>query len=235
MKRNLKNVDLFTLNTIDPPAGLKALKHCMKYFEFGKVIIVSPLPDDGSGIEFHHQDRLPSIQHYSDMMLKAGDYTSNDFLMIIHDDGYVVNPDLWDDAFLDYDYIGAPWPAEASWLQIQGIRSQIEANLQKNRVGNGGFCIRSKKFLDFSKQYSSCSGLGEDIFLCVVKYDDAIRHGIKFAPPELATKFSYENPLKEFDDHSWNEKMEFDATKHFGWHGRNFSNTDGLLRLKDSE
>ena len=30
--------------------------------------------------------------------------------MLIHSDGYVINPSAWRDDFLDYDYIGAPWP-----------------------------------------------------------------------------------------------------------------------------
>ena len=35
--------------------------------------------------------------------------------------------------FFDYDYIGAPWP-----------------NNFVNRVGNGGFSLRSKKFLELT-------------------------------------------------------------------------------------
>jgi hypothetical protein len=51
-----------------------------------------------------------------------------DYNLIIHADGFAVNRNAWDPQFLDYDYIGARWPS--------GV------------VGNGGFCLRSKKLLD---------------------------------------------------------------------------------------
>ena len=63
-------------------------------------------------------------------------------------------------------------------------------------------------------------------------YDKAVEAGIKFAPFELATKFSYENPLIEYGTH-WDQfETRFDPTKHFGWHGSNFANTPQLMSVK---
>jgi hypothetical protein len=60
----------------------------------------------------------------------------------------------------------------------------------------------------------------------------AVDAGIKFAPFELAVKFSYENPLIEYGTH-WDEfSTQFDPSKHFGWHGSNFANTAELMGLK---
>ena len=53
-----------------------------------------------------------------------------EFMLGIHDDGFVINPNLWTDQFLKYDYIGAPW---SHTIPYYG---------QKYRVGNGGFSLR---------------------------------------------------------------------------------------------
>ena len=63
-------------------------------------------------------------------------------------------------------------------------------------------------------------------------YQEAIDYGIKFAPFELAIKFAYENPCFEYDGHHWDEMIEFDQSKHFGWHGNQFFNKNELLSLK---
>ena len=32
--------------------------------------------------------------------------------LFVHDDSWVLNPESWDDDWLEYDYIGAPWVCE---------------------------------------------------------------------------------------------------------------------------
>jgi hypothetical protein len=231
-KRKLLNLDLISINCVDPYQSAAAINYCQKYFEFGKSILVTHQDVDVYDIELHIIDKLDWYQ-YNDHVLNLIEHTDNDYVMLIQDDGHPINPELWDDEYLEYDYIGAPWPSEESWISLQHKDQQdyIRKNFPKNRVGNGGFCIRSRKFLKFSTQYGSCNGLGEDSFLCTRKYEEAIEYGIKFAPFELSSKFSYENPCIEFGT-SWNQQMVFDRTKHFGWHGKNFLNTHELMSLK---
>jgi len=57
-------------------------------------------------------------------------------------------------------------------------------------------------------------------------------NGIKFAPVELAHEFSYENPLLEFG-HSWQDRIALDPNAHFGFHGRQFTNSEEIINLKD--
>jgi hypothetical protein len=231
-KRKLLNLDLISINCVDPYQSAAAINYCQKYFEFGKSILVTHQDVDVYDIELHIIDKLDWYQ-YNDHVLNLIEHTDNDYVMLIQDDGHPINPELWDDEYLEYDYIGAPWPSEESWISLQHKDQQdyIRKNFPKNRVGNGGFCIRSRKFLKFSTQYGSCNGLGEDSFLCTRKYEEAIEYGIKFAPFELSSKFSYENPCIEFGT-SWSQQMVFDRKKHFGWHGKNFLNTHELMSLK---
>lgn len=230
--KKLTNIDLVSINCVDAEQSAAAINYCQKFFEFGKSILVTHQDIDADNIELHLIDKLDWYQ-YNDRVLKLNEHTDNDYVLLIQDDGHIVNPDLWDDEFLEYDYIGAPWPGEESWITLQHKDQQdlMREVFPKNRVGNGGFCLRSRKFLEFSAQFDSCNGLGEDSFLCTRKYEEAIEYGIKFAPLELAVKFAYENPCIEYGT-SWNERIAFDKSKHFGWHGSNFTNTHELMALK---
>ena len=228
MKKDLSQIDLISINCVNPSESIAAIEYCARFFTFGKSILITDQFIEHPDITIINISSL-TWNSYNDFVLKLIDYSDNDYVMLIQDDGHIVNPDLWDDSYLDYDYIGAPWPIEESWISLQFPDQQniMRDIFPKNRVGNGGFCLRSKKFLQFSSQFNMCEGIGEDSYLCTSKYLDAIDYGIKFAPLELSMKFSYENPLG-----NWDQKINFDEAKHFGWHGKNFINTSYLLNLK---
>ena len=136
-----------------------------------------------------------------------------DFNLIIHPDGFAVNAEAWTDDFLNYDYIGASWG--------------------DGSVGNGGFCLRSRKlydaFIDMEIKHSTHdypSFLGSDFYYVITangeKYipeDNIIckvhkkileqQYGIKFAPTEIADRFSIE--------HNYNPNW---FGKSLGFHGK---------------
>lgn len=144
-----------------------------------------------------------------------------DFNLIVHHDGYAVNKDAWTDQFLNYDYIGAVWP--------------IFQNKKNRMVGNGGFCLRSKKLYaalnDIDIQYKWTHLIGEKNIYHKLRFDPTDKHvgksipedviishfyrkalenqyQIQFAPEHIADRFSIENNLTSV----W-------ATKSFGFHG----------------
>lgn len=119
-----------------------------------------------------------SAEEYSFFMANGKLKIETDFVLIAQMDGFIINPSAWSDDFLKYDYIGAPWP--------DGI------------VGNGGFCLRSKKLLDalkdISKIFSDERYHPEDLYICKTKRNLLeTEYGIKFAPFEVANRFSVEN------------------------------------------
>ena len=128
-------------------------------------------------------------------------YISTDFMLLIQSDGYISNPDLWDDKFLNFDYIGAPWP----WHEV---------------CGNGGFSLRSKKFLQVSsmlkykKEHYEYDNCPEDNFLCLDFFNRKfmIENGIKFADMLTALEFSFEHPIPQYPNHFKNNS--------FGFHGK---------------
>ena len=109
---------------------------------------------------------------------------------------------------MQYDYIGAPWYVqEEFWF----TELNMSRSLQGQRiVGNGGFCLRSKNFLEASSDLAAKGVFTEyqpeDVRLCVYEKKYLLERGMRFAPPELAQRFSIEGQDDIYSDQ-------------FGFHG----------------
>ena len=236
---NIKHlpVDLVSINCVNPEESIKALKYSSKKLSFNNIYLFTD-----ENITFEYEtikiEKLRSIKEYNNFILKLNDYINSDFVLIIQDDGHIVNPHLWDDNFLNYDYIGAPWPNNKKWRNRfskldKNISSNLIKNFSFNQVGNGGFSLRSKKFLQYSSEFSDTMGLAEDIFLCIYNYEKAINNGINFAPFKVAKNFSYEINLRKILKFSEVKNKKYNFNNHFGWHGKRFKNYEDLLNLKN--
>lgn len=114
-------------------------------------------------------------------------------------DGFIVNPHLWRDSWLEYDMIGAPWPA--AWNT-------------GHRVGNTGFTLQSRRFLQIAKDHAQDYNPHKepaDVWLCRTMRPKFEANGIRYAPVEEACAFSFEHPTEEgiagaetsFGFHGW--------------------------------
>ena len=193
---SLQNIDLMLIDCLDSEKAIETLKICTAKIKFGNVFFVT---DKKTKTDFTKVSisSIKTIEQYSDFCLKLNKYTNNDFLLIVQNDGFILNPELWDNLFLSFDYIGAPW----KHTYVTG-----------QKVGNGGFSLRSKRFLNFASKFDTTNGVPEDNFLCLDKYHDAINFGIKFADVHLASKFAYEH----YNDYA----TSFNPKNHFGFHGK---------------
>lgn len=122
-------------------------------------------------------------------------YVDTEYCMLIHADGYVINPDAWRKEFLEYDFIGAPWPLPKDSYSYRTPDGELI------RVGNS-VSIRSKKLLELPTKLglpwrSYYGNTNEDGFLCVHNRRILEEHGIRFAPLEEAIHFSKEHEIKE--------------------------------------
>jgi len=202
---NLENIDLIAISSDKPRETIKSLKYTMLNIKFDKVKFLTHVDKndytdlDIDNIEFIKIDEITSHRQYNDFCLQLSKYSENEYILIVQNDSFVTNKELWCSEFLEYDYIGAPWTEKSAseW----GI---------PNRVGNGGFSLRSKKFLEYSSKFTTCSGINEDGFLTNFTLNYATQFGIKYAPVDLAYKFSVEIP---------NPDDTYDPSKHFGFHG----------------
>jgi len=193
----LNNVDLIIIDSINPQKAIETIKICKKNIKFKNVFLFTHLDLISDNYNLIKIDEIKNINEYSNFCLKLSNYLENDYTLLIQNDGFIINHELWQDDFLKYDYIGAPW----NLTPVPG-----------HRVGNGGFSLRSKKFLEFASQFDSTDGIPEDNFLCIENYYKAIQFGIKFAPLKIAALFAHEfhNP----------QTWDFNPKNHFGFHGK---------------
>jgi len=180
----------------------KLVDTARKHFNFSAVKIGCPTDPKIPGAEWVETPVMLNLDAYSRFCLyEMADHVDSEFVLVFQEDGFIVNPDTWDDSFLNYDYIGSPWPQLGM------------------RVGNGGFSLRSKRLLQEVKKLGEFVG-NEDWIMCFQLKDQLEKAGMKWAPLEVARKFSIEYPVD--DSHL--------VSTSFGQHSRRPSNVLGEIR-----
>jgi hypothetical protein len=188
---NLPEVTLLTVTDVALAATAHALELSQRGLCFGEVLFLSDRPPPpGTRAEWRPIPPLGSRAGYSRFMLhQLAAHLTTPHALCVQWDGYVLDSTRWDSAFLDYDYIGAPWPQFADGP----------------RVGNGGFSLRSRRLIE------ACAVLPiseepEDIAICRThRRLLEERFGLRFAPEEVARRFAYERMIPTGDE--------------FGFHG----------------
>ncbi len=135
-----------------------------------------------AGVETVLIPPIRSVEQYSRFMVKdLLAYIDTEFVLTIQWDGYVVNPAAWTPEFLLFDYIGARWDSRSH-------------TLPHHNVGNGGFSLRSRSLLEALQDPAINTWHPEDRAICRDHrsfLED--RHGIVFAPDDIADRFSFEH------------------------------------------
>ena len=151
-----------------------ALRRSMAECTFERVVLFTDRKLELPDVEVVVIPDIASIADYSRFMIKTlGDAVHTDFVLVVQYDGYVLSGKRWSADFLDYDYLGAPWSTGG--------------------VGNGGFSLRSRKLLNALRDARITQLVPEDIAICRTYRELLEReHGIRFAPAEVAGRFSFE-------------------------------------------
>jgi len=123
-------------------------------------------------------------------------HIETDYCLFIHHDGYIIHPELWKDEWLNYDFIGAPWPMPKDNYSYRTLLGRLI------RVGNS-VSLRSKKLMDLAAirlmEYHHGNN-NEDGAICVWQRDWLEEQDCKFAPLEVAKYFSKEHEIEENKD-----------------------------------
>jgi hypothetical protein len=206
----LKDVTLVSLAAINYEKTLLAMSISMSGIAFGAAKFISPTTPEKlpPGVSWESSGplrlRSPGVDDYSKYFLyEMWKHIDTPYCLVVQGDGYVLNPHLWDDEFLQYDYIGAPWPIRKD--------AYVDPFGNHQRVGNGGFSLRSSKLLrtpqeidipfdvnvgNFYKHFNAQS-LAEDGNISVHNRHLFEQHGNRFAPVEVAVRFSQELRVPE--------------------------------------
>lgn len=182
-KRALPDVTICAVDTRLPSLAYDAIRRSQTHLSFGAALLLTsegwrPPAESGQRIEIIGIPEIKSSAAYSAFMLKElPRFIKTRHVLVVQWDGFVAHPDLWSDEFLEFDYVGAVWP-------------QYKDNF---RVGNGGFSLRSAKLINVLAADSFQGAHPEDVYICrTVRNELETRHGIRFAPEELANAFAVE-------------------------------------------
>lgn len=189
---NLPDVTLVVADSVVHDLSRLVIAELCNQIKFGDVVTFSDEKLTSRGRQYHAQtanlDEAMSLLWYRIPL----QINTSHFLYVQWDSG-ILDVDQWRDEFLEYDYIGAPW----GWHH------------DEFEIGNGGFSLRSTKLTKFliDNIAEFPRDEPEDDVLCR-RYRPYLEHyGFKFAPIELASRFSVER------------SRVFGVDKHFGFHG----------------
>ena len=218
MKKKIKlsNVTLLSATSSEIDEAQISMRISLHNIEFGKskLLCSSPPKKKYPDIEYVSIPPIDSVDSYNRLIFQnLHKYFDTSHCLIVQADSFVVDSDLWKNEFLEYDYIGGPWPNK-----IQ-VNPNLLLNLEKNPVGNGGFSLRSRKLAETTGKINFDSlnfpMKAEDVVICHYLYKQMVDSGIRFAPPKLAAQFSMENI-----EHLYGQ----DVNNVFGFHGKHLRN-----------
>lgn len=203
MRFSLPDVTLIAISgfAADVEPAQAALIFSAEAIDFGavKLLACNPPRRPAPGIEHHSIEGLDWVGYNRFVLHRLLEYVDTPYCLLVQSDGFVLNAENWDDAFLDYDYIGAPWPAAFNTI---------------GRVGNGGFSLRSRRLLELTRMLAFGDSIvapkAEDIWIGHHAHDWLTQQGVRFPDVSLAMRFAMELPVEE---------GPVDLTRTFGFHG----------------
>lgn len=178
-RQKLPSVTLVGIDTDHPRAGLLSLRKSMEQLEFARVVFFTSEPIEAPGIDVRIIPRFSSVEDYSRFIFAShiADAIDTGHALITHWDSWVLDGSRWDDAFLGFDYVGAPWPFIGD---------------PNRRVGNGGFCLRSKWLLSVIAEMRDVRPHPEDVVIARDQRARLEKLGMRFADEATAWRFAHE-------------------------------------------
>lgn len=177
----LPQVTLVCLTNKDFEGHKKAIDESCKEIEFGATKLI-------------WDEKCTSIDEWNRKIIQElPKYVDTTHALLIHADGYVIHPELWNDDWLAYDYIGAPWPLPQDDYSYRDEVGEVQ------RVGNS-VSLRSRKLMDLvaTREWKSYFGnTNEDGFICCHNRKWLESQSCKLAPLEVAVNFSKEHEIPE--------------------------------------
>lgn len=192
---NLPDVTLIALTSIKIPETINAIECSYFGIKFGDVKLVTDKEFYHSKIRREYCPPMNDIDAYNEYcFLHLGDHVFTSHMLIVQHDGFVIYPNKWDDSWLRYDYIGAPFAIVPN--------AYVTDYGERVRVGNGGFSLRSSHMMRTPKLMGwklreQQGWKNEDGQFTNYYRKEFLGLGFKYAPVEVAARFSYEVEVEE--------------------------------------
>ena len=175
---DLPGVTLCCVDTANHALAARALRRSATGIRFTRSLFITDRRVDEPGIEVRTIAPLTSRDDYSRFVLASLlDHVDTPHVLLVQWDGYALNAAAWRSDFLDCDYIGAKW----FWAP------------EGQRVGNGGFSLRSRRLLEALRDPRIVLTEAEDVTICRTFRTLLEReHAIRFATESQADQFAFE-------------------------------------------
>ena len=174
------------------------LTYMKRTINFHDIIFISDLAPNVEGINHILIEPITYYEYNRWCVKDLTNYFTTDFVLLFQDDGWPLNPELWSDVFLDYDYVGAPSSNLQMINNVEGITG-------------GGFTLRSKRLMDYLHTIEfypiDHPFPGEDTLITNFHRDDIVKRGMKLCPFNIARNFVVQDPIDE--NHTINNTFGF--------------------------
>jgi hypothetical protein len=233
-----------------------SLEHCLRQMPGARAVLFSPIVPAGLSANVRHRVIAPLNYHeYSwFMMFALWRFIETEYVLIVQEDGWILDIANWCDEYLNYDYIGAPihlgrvdTPEHIYWMRAFSWYEHV------NRAGsvvmpvlNGGFSLRSRRMLRALIDHPEVrveipppqihetepirmgwfnNLLNEDVQLTAALRPQLERLGFRYAPLDVSIRFALE------DVAPFHTGVHADASRLFGLHGwwRRLVSVDPLI------
>lgn len=222
--------------------AVPAIKKTLEALPGAKSLLITNVELDVTAIPQALISAPLDYQGYSDfVMYSLHNYIDTKYALIVQHDGWALNAENWNDDWFEYDYVGGP--SHAALLPNGEFSTMYQWCMDGKDykdaliVQNGGFSLRSKRFLEAPSKYGIMRRYfpetmlnNEDVQLCCFLRPAMERSGMKYAPDEVARLFSFE--------HFGPPHQGMNITKVFGHHSRFrqlLSNGEMLWKLTDEQ
>lgn len=166
------------------------------------------MPD---GVEWKKCHVIDYLGYSLFMMHSLYAYIETDFCLVVQDDGWVLNGKNFKPEYYDYDYIGAPSHCAFGdghlYLHFEWTKAEEPVSV----VQNGGFSLRSKRFLEACNKHgivhlnsNEIHGWNEDAQLSAILKPVLESYGYKYCPIDIAKHFSIEYVGGGFHEEDFN-------------------------------
>lgn len=175
----LAQVTLCAVDTQSPALAAQSLLRSMQRIDFARVFLFTHdwlptvvLP----GIEIIDIGPMRTgYEHSTFLMRQLPQFIRTSHVLLTQWDGFVTSARAWNDEFLVYDYVGAPW-SDAP---------------ESDPLVEGGFSLRSRRFLAAGMDPRLTQTHPAEVALCRTHRQFVEQtHGVIFAPPALSQHFA---------------------------------------------
>lgn len=204
----------------DGSSAIASLHKSMTCLPGSKGLLLSPKRPKSLPWYIEHKVIFPLdyFQYSTFMMYALHSFVDTDHALVVQDDGWVIDGNNFNLDWYEYDYIGAPTHCALTAEKYYYNWTWQQVDEPMYVIQNGGFSLRSKRFMQaptnygiMNKTHNVIPFCNEDVQLSGFIRKDLEKVGMRYAPDDVAKFFSMEYCGPGFHD-------DFDFSTLFGCH-----------------